>query len=70
LWQLGNLAHTTNEAQPNYALYMPMLKQLALVKVGAMLVNLALHDNPSDKKGLDDNNDASIHNNNKQQHQQ
>jgi hypothetical protein len=42
LRQLGNLSHTLNAEQPNYAIYLHMLSQLAVVKVGAVLTDHAM----------------------------
>ena len=42
LRQLGNLSHTLNAEQPNYAIYLHMLSQLAVVKVGAVLADQAM----------------------------
>jgi hypothetical protein len=42
LRQLGNLSHTLNAEQPNYAIYLHMLSQLAVVKVGAVLTDQAM----------------------------
>ncbi|GAX25627.1 sister chromatid cohesion protein PDS5 [Fistulifera solaris] len=42
LRQLGNLSHTLNAEQPNYTIYLHMLSQLAVVKVGAVLTDEAM----------------------------
>lgn len=42
LRQLGNLSHTLTAEQPNHAIYVHMLSQLAVVKVGAVLTDQAM----------------------------